>query len=209
MRIVVISDTHGLHEGLAVPDGDILVHAGDLTRRGRLEDVAAFDGWLAALPHRHKVVIAGNHDLCFQRQPAESRALLEHALYLEDQEATVGGLRLYGSPWQPFFFDWAFQPRPGGSLRDKWRLVPTGVDVLVTHGPPRGIGDRTARGDAAGCPELSQELERVRPRVHLFGHIHEGYGLLERDGTLYVNASTCDLRYRASNPAVVVDLPAC
>ena len=204
--IIAIADTHGKHRRVRVPDGDILVHAGDITSTGRLDTVVDFDDWLGSLPHPDKIVIAGNHDFCFQRAPAVARALLKHATYLEDQTVTVQGLRIYGSPWQPWFFDWAFNLRRGAEIRAKWDLIPDDADVLVTHGPPAGHGDRTVGGDDAGCDDLREALRRVRPKVHIFGHIHEGYGRTREDGIDFLNASTCDLSYRPVQPPLVYQI---
>ena len=218
MRIVCVSDTHGHHPGLAVPDGDLLIHAGDATMAGRPEELDQFDAWLGTLPHRHKVVIAGNHDRLFEDQPEEARRHITNALYLQDAEHVVEGLRIWGSPWQPWFLSWAFNLKRGAPLRAKWALIPPGIDVLVTHGPPHKIRDRVkgamaqglnialGHGPNVGCEELREAVRRVRPRLHVFGHIHEGYGREEADGTLFVNASTCDEDYRPVNPPVVVDL---
>jgi predicted phosphodiesterase len=206
MRIVCLSDTHGMHERIAVPDGDVLLHAGDFTGLGELREIEAFNAWLGRLHHRHKVVIAGNHDFLFERNPSLARSLLSSATYLEDSGVELDGLRFWGSPWQPRFFDWAFNLDRGEPLRRKWALVPGQIDVLVTHGPPRGVLDRTSTGEQAGCEELATALARIRPRVHVFGHIHEGYGQLERDGTRYVNACNCDLAYRPVQRPFVVDL---
>ncbi len=205
MRLVVLSDTHGLHDRMEVPDGDVLIHSGDMTNRGELHEVRAFDAFLARLDHRHKLVIAGNHDFCFERQPAAARELLRHAVYLEDEAAEVEGVRFYGSPWQPWFYDWAFNLERGAEIRAKWALIPDDVEVLITHGPPLGHGDVTARGDAVGCADLLERIRQVRPRYHLFGHIHEAFGTSTDGTTTYVNASTCDLRYRPVNPPVVLD----
>ena len=206
MRLVCVSDTHGLHAHVQPPDGDVLVHAGDWSRRGELPELRAFDAWLGTLPHRHKIVIAGNHDFCFEEQPAAARAALTHATYLQDSGCEVDGVRFWGSPWQPWFFDWAFNLRRGAPLRAKWALIPDGTHVLVTHGPPHGVLDVTARGEPVGCEELTLAVDRVRPRLHVFGHIHEAFGTLARGGTLFVNASFADLRYRPANRAVVVDV---
>jgi predicted phosphohydrolase len=206
MRIVCISDTHGLHDQVDVPPGDILIHAGDLTRTGDLDDVVLFSDWLGQLPHRHKIVIAGNHDWAFERQPERARALLLGCIYLEDQETTVEGLRIWGSPWQPWFFDWAFNLERGPEIRAKWDLIPEGIDLLITHGPPRGQGDWTINNEAAGCVDLLDAVARVRPRWHVFGHIHEGYGISEADGTTFINASICTVGYQPTNKPIVFDV---
>ncbi|MCD4691221.1 hypothetical protein K8S17_07150 [bacterium] len=120
----------------------------------------------------------------------------------------VGGVTFYGSPWQPSFMDWAFNLERGPELRAKWDLIPDGVDVLITHGPPADHGDMTVRGPAVGCVDLLDAVRRTRPRLHIFGHIHEGAGVTESDGITFANASSVTARYEPVNPAVVVDLDA-
>ncbi|MBI2933881.1 MAG: metallophosphatase domain-containing protein [Planctomycetes bacterium] len=204
MRIVCLSDTHGFHDRIAVPPGDLLLHAGDFTMVGREDEIARFDAWLATLPHRRKVVIAGNHDWLFQLEPARARSLLAHAIYLEDSETTVEGLRIWGSPWQPEFARWAFNLPRGAPLASKWALTPSGIDLLLTHGPPRGFGDRTCGGESVGCEDLLAALRRLRPRAHVFGHIHEGYGTWRDGETTLINAAVCDEAYYAPAHAPVV-----
>ena len=207
MRIVAMSDTHNLHRSVSVPDGDVLVHAGDLTNRGDLADVADFNAWLGDLPHRHKLVIAGNHDFCFERTPREAKALLTAATYLLDSGVTIDGVHFYGSPWQPWFFDWAFNLPRGGALAAKWALIPPQTDVLITHTPPQGIGDVTAvENEAVGCEALRPVVAALAPRLHVFGHIHEGYGVVEKAGVIYANASVVTLDYRPVNPPLIFDL---
>lgn len=190
MKLICVSDTHARHHLTEVPDGDILIHAGDITRQGQLEDVSAFDEWLGKLPHRHKIVICGNHDFCFQNQPAEARAMLTNAIYLEDSGCEIEGLTFYGSPWQPWFGGWAFNLPRGKELADVWAKIPDRLDVLITHGPPEGILDRTNRGDFVGCRDLLFRVLEVKPRLHVFGHIHEAAGRVETEHTVFINAST-------------------
>lgn len=201
----MLSDTHSRHQKLAVPDGDLLIVAGDVTSRGNLAEVEAFDLFLGGLPHRHKIVIAGNHDFCFERTPAEARARITQATYLEDEGCCIEGLQVWGSPWQPWFQNWAFNLRRGAALRARWDLIPVDVDILVTHGPPFGIGDLCYDGRRVGCEDLLVRVRELQPRLHCFGHIHEAYGVYRDGETTLVNASTCDLRYRPLNPPVVVD----
>lgn len=206
MRIVAISDTHALHGSVTIPPGDVLVHAGDLTRRGLLADVREFDEFLVALPHRHKIVIAGNHDFCFEKDRKKSEAALTHCIYLQDQAVTIEGVTFYGSPWQPWFYDWAFNLQRGAPIRAKWDLIPEGTNVLITHGPPYGHGDETSEGVAVGCVDLLEVVKLRKPKVHIFGHIHEAVGISSNEDTTFINASTCDLQYRPVNPAVIYDL---
>lgn len=203
MKIVLISDTHGLHKSVSVPDGDILVHAGDITMDGRISDVAEFNLWLGSLPHRHKVIIAGNHDFCFERDPAKSRACLTNAIYLQDEAAEVAGLKFYGSPWQPWFYDWAFNLPRGPELKARWDQIPAGTDVLITHGPPKSCLDATVRGEAVGCDDLMNAVRRIKPRLHVFGHIHEAYGTQSSKGTLFANACSCNIDYEPVNQALI------
>ncbi len=206
MRIVCVSDTHGWHALTELPPGDILVHAGDCTRRGRLDNVEEFNEWLGTLNHlyRYKVVIAGNHDFCFQEKPAEARARITNAIYLEDSGCEIEGLKFYGSPWTPLFFDWAFMLSEP-ELAEKWAAIPPGLDVLITHGPAHGVLDMTNRGEHAGSVTLSDRVRAVRPRLHVFGHIHEAAGRADIDGTIHLNASTH--LGRGAGVAVELDTP--
>jgi predicted phosphohydrolase len=142
------------------------------------------------LPHRHKIVICGNHDFCFQEQAAEARARITQAVYLEDTGCEIAGLTFYGSPWQPWFGGWAFNLPRGEALAQVWAKIPERLDVLITHGPPEGILDRTHRGQAAGCCDLLSRVQKVKPRLHVFGHIHEAAGRIDTEDTIFVNAST-------------------
>jgi Icc-related predicted phosphoesterase len=202
ISIIAISDTHGFFEAIDVPAGDILVHAGDLTHHGEIAEVERFNDFLRTLPHPTKIVIAGNHDFCFERDPEACAAILTNAIYLQDQAVTVEGIRFYGSPWQPWFYDWAFNLQRGPEIRAKWELIPIDTDVLITHGPPFNQGDRTIRGERVGCQDLLEVVDRIKPKVHIFGHIHEGYGLTHNENTTFINASICDASYRTRNAPI-------
>lgn len=205
MIIIAISDTHGMNQSLQIPNGDILIHAGDLCNHGTLEEVIDFNNFLSTLPHPHKIVIAGNHDFCFEKDRKACEEILTNCIYLQDQAVTIDGVKFYGSPWQPWFYDWAFNLERGPEIRAKWELIPADTDVLITHGPPFGIGDLTARGDQAGCQDLLEVVEKIKPEVHIFGHIHEGYGTTTKGKTTFINASICDQLYQPVNPPVVYE----
>jgi len=203
MRLVLVSDTHNLQESLVLPPGDALIHAGDFTMRGAPLEVAAFGAWLETQPFAHKIVIAGNHDFLFEREPETARGLLPLEVhYLRDSEVTLEGLRFWGSPWQPWFLDWAFNLQRGPEIAEKWALIPEGIDVLITHGPPMGTADRTVNGEDVGCADLAAAMARVKPRLSVFGHIHEGYGVYGDK----VNAAICDEHYRVVHKPIVIDL---
>jgi Icc-related predicted phosphoesterase len=227
-RIVCMSDTHGQHEQVYLPaTGDVLIHAGDLTMRGEpqtLQELGDYFG-MASSRFSQIIVIAGNHDVTLQpdffHRQAYSRkkpyayeaavtALKSSCTYLEDEACHLDESRLvvYGSPWSPEYGVWAFT-KPPAEMDKVWREIPKETDVLVTHGPPYGRGDQIRLGYRVGCPSLLPHVQtRVRPRLHVFGHIHEDAGKTCYDGqTTFVNACNVNLRYQAIHPCVVVDLP--
>lgn len=229
-RFVCFSDTHGLHDQIPqahMPEADVLLHAGDFTNTGEHEQVESLRCWLEAYPAAHKVIIAGNHDVTFHEEyymhgGAErfhganaydchkSRELFtsEAITYLEDSMVEVLGYRIYGSPWQPSFCDWAFNLERGARCREKWKMIPkSDLDILITHGPSKGFGDRSGSGLRVGCLDLQEAIEKRDISVHLSGHVHEGYGCRQDTATVYINASTCTGKYRPTNPPVVFDAP--
>ena len=207
MRIVLISDTHNQHHGLDLPEGDILIHAGDFSGRGRVSEAQQFLDWFGSRPHPHKVLIAGNHDFICEKEPALFDSMVpDNVIYLNDSGVEIEGVKIWGSPIQPWFFDWAFNRQRGADIAKHWALIPEDTDILVTHGPPYGILDRTDDGKLVGCEELIKVVERIRPKIHVFGHIHEAHGSLIKDGTHYVNASILNLRYMRVWDATVVEI---
>ncbi len=207
MRLVLTADIHEMHNQLTIPDGDAFICAGDITMSGDLRVLVSFKNWISALPHKHKIVIAGNHDWCFEDNNDLSKAILEEGCtYLQDSSIVIDGIKVYGSPWQPRFFDWAFNLDRGAPIKAKWDKIPEDTDVLVTHGPPAGHGDVTIEGDMTGCEDLKDAIQRVQPKVHVFGHIHEGYGVTMLGKTRCVNASVVDRRYRPIQDPIVITL---
>lgn len=222
MKIVAISDTHLTHEkaDLKIPDGDILIHSGDATFGGRPHEIYRFAKWFAKLPHKHKIFVAGNHDFGFQTNRERAVNLLfgidseyyaepayNGIVYLEDSATEIDGIKIYGSPWQPWFYDWAFNLQRGAEIKEKWDMIPAGIDILVTHGPPAGYGDVCPDGRAVGCVDLMNAIERVKPKYHICGHIHHSYGTYEtKVGTKIVNASICDEAYAPTNAPIVFEL---
>ena len=156
MKIVCISDTHDKHNQLELPDGDMLIHAGDVSSQGKQIQVEAFLKWFSAQPHKHKIFIAGNHDFFFERMPEDyiQSLIPENVIYLNDSGVTIEGLKIWGSPVQPWFYDWAFNRKRGKDIRKHWDLIPTNTDILITHGPPFGILDATNSGEKVGCEDL-------------------------------------------------------
>lgn len=231
MRIVAISDTHGMHHRMfhPIPDGDVLIHCGDMTGHGSLPEVSAVARWLGDQPHKHKIAIAGNHDgACESDAGVVSMFFREcGVLYLCDNAVELDGVKFWGAPWTPNFCDWYFMPkRNSPELKAKWDLIPDDTQVLITHGPPHGILDAYVEPryiERAGAEHVGCELLRLRVaqlpilRIHVFGHIHEGYGSerarfgsRQQSGdaglVTFVNAATCNRDYRPVNPPQVVDL---
>lgn len=208
IRIVCIGDTHGQHAKLSVPDGDVLIHAGDFMAFGdRPKEIVSFNQWLGKQPHLHKVVIAGNHDLMFERHPGAARELLGNGIYLENSGVELLGLKIWGSPVQPEFNSWAFNVARGPAIRRYWEMIPLNIDILVTHGPPFGVLDRADPSTAhLGCEELLNSIEEIRPRLHVFGHIHGGHGSSARNGIRFVNASVVNEAYQVVHDPQVVEI---
>lgn len=232
ITFVCISDTHTKTYGLSLPPGDVLIHAGDFTKTGLPEEIEGFSTYLAAQDFKYKVIIAGNHDITFDLDnyenylrkrfhtyfaraknhknftTKEAKEKLTGCIYLEDSACEIFGYKIYGSPWTPIFCDWGFNLTRGKEILEKWKKIPTDTDILITHGPPYKILDKCYSGTNAGCEDLLKEVkERVKPKFHIFGHIHEGYGVVEKEGTTYVNASTCNISYKPNNKPIVFKLP--
>lgn len=205
MRIVLTSDTHGKFPDL--PPGDVLIHAGDLTETGKYLQVHTAGEWLQSLDYKSIILVPGNHDFLFQEEEKKARRLLGRVHVLIDQELTHEGFKFYGSPWQPFFFDWAFNVKSYEERVEIWKKIPIDTKVLITHCPPFGILDRSVRGNSVGDEALAKRLSQLSElKLHVFGHIHWSYGLRKIEHTRYVNASHCDEEYNGTHPAVVVDL---
>jgi predicted phosphohydrolase len=205
LRIVCLSDTHGLHRNVIVPDGDLLIHGGDFSGEDHsLEAVLEFDRWLAELPHACKLVIPGNHEFALEEHPAP-HSLFRSATLLINEEIGSLGLRIWGSPVTPLYGG-AF----GRSSRlDRQRLysaIPDGIDILVTHGPPYGVFDLEAGGGHGGCPVLLAAVADIKPKLHIFGHIHGSYGLRSDPQTAFANASLLGLSGQLQNEPIIFEL---
>lgn len=223
MRITLISDTHTKHEELMwdktdLPGGDLLIHAGDLMNSGRIgRDITEFCTWFDELEqYHHKVFIAGNHDRMFEDLPEIAMQIVnsyKNINYLQDDWVKVGDdtemAKIYGSPWQPWFYDWAFNlPKGGPGLMSKWEAIPEDTDILITHGPPQDHLDVSGppyNEPHLGCALLREKVDEQPPKIHVFGHIHGGYGYKFHNGTHFFNASILNERYEYANKPVTFD----
>jgi Icc-related predicted phosphoesterase len=210
MRIVALADLHCQTPDL--PDGDVLTISGDLTWRGTLPEMAQVATWIRAQPHKHKVIIAGNHDFCLEDKHRVQQAELmlggNGIVYLRDQGITLDGKTFYGSPWQPYFHNWAFNVHRG-SLSYYWDKIPANLDVLLVHGPPFGYGDRLHNGDRVGCEEMVDALYSKVPKHVFYGHIHEDVGqwtMNEGETKLYNCSIGPDWARSKPGQPVVVDI---
>lgn len=220
-RIVAISDTHQLHSRVIVPEGDILVHCGDFTNRGTEAAFKDFLTWFVSHPHEHKVFIPGNHEEGLDKGPSrQSRlALIQkfrdenpNLTYLENSWEYVNGIKFYGSPVTPWFFDWAWNTHRGPAIAAVWEQIPDDVEVLITHGPAYGVLDRVkeamGRDPHQGCEDLLKRINDLKQlKLHLFGHLHlQGGQQTVVNGVIRANAAICDDDYNTTHAPVVVEI---
>ncbi|KAH9180360.1 Metallo-dependent phosphatase-like protein [Lactarius sanguifluus] len=229
-RFVCVSDTHS--KTFAVPAGDVLIHAGDLSSWGSVKQLKVTVDWLLSLPHPVKIVIAGNHDLCLDEGSVNSGGLLYSSVSKEDvvkarsmlqsRAARAAGLyylehesmelktgdkvwKIYGSPAAPLFMPGSFQYETDVEAQAIYGRIPRDTEILLTHTPAYGVLDVARRGVHAGCKTLSATLGELKQcKLHVFGHIHEAHGgLIHPDGgRVSVNAAMAD----GYGQAVIVDL---
>lgn len=208
MKFVVISDTHGKHSLLDLPAGDVIIHAGDVSTLGRVNEITEFLNWFSSLKYQYKIFIAGNHDFFFEKNsPKEVFSLIPpEIIYLNDNGIEIEGLNIWGSPVTPWFNNWAFNRQRGVDIRTHWAQIPKNTQILITHGPPYRILDETVSKIHVGCKDLFNIAEEIKPLYHLFGHVHEGYGMMKRGGTTFINASVLDASYKLENDPVVFEI---
>jgi len=228
MKIVFFSDSHDKHHEMVLPEVDIAICCGDITSVGYKWQVKDFLEWFAEQPHKYKIFVAGNHDFWFEPGHKRNTTLKpdenprdivpEGITYLEDESIVIEGIKIFGSPWTPWFYSWAFNGRRGDDMQRHWDLIESDTDIIVSHGPPSGTRlDRCANGKRAGCANLYNTLTRIRPKICSFGHIHEAYGIddveigdlekLDEPGKVVklINCSVLNLNYKMTNDPVVVD----
>lgn len=211
MKICAISDSHSYHRDLVIPEADVLLHAGDITWKGELSILGDFSNWLKDIPIKHKIIVCGNHELGIEhgnkRQPALAMFADAGAIYLEDSGVEIDGIKFWGSPVSPFFHDWEWNRHRGKDISVHWDKIPDDTNVLITHSPPYGIGDMTIAGDNVGCEDLTRRINHLpNLKLHVFGHIHPGYGLKKVGDIYFANASVCTNKYDPTNPPIVVEI---
>jgi Icc-related predicted phosphoesterase len=216
MKFISISDTHSKHNQIPLEwlePADCIIHAGDISSMGYDIEIYNFCSWFSKLDqYKHKIFIAGNHDWGFERNPNDVALIIKefpNITYLQDSSVEIEGIKIYGSPWQPEFFNWAFNLERGAEIQNKWDMIPTDTDILITHGPAYGHGDFVPgpRGGYVGCQNLLDTiLTKVNPKVHIAGHNHCGYGESFKGNTHVINAATLNEQYIVTNPPIKFEL---
>ena len=218
MKIVLISDTHNQHKHIGeLPKGDMIIHAGDISGRGWHNECETFIKWFKSLDYKYKIFIAGNHDFYFQGnsdriiamqmgiQVNPVEALPDSVIYLKDSMIEIEGIKIWGSPITPTFYNWAFMMDRGPQIADHWLKMPEGMDIIVSHGPPKNILDLCPDGNV-GDEDLLNRLLLTRPTYFVCGHIHEAYGIYKGLYTTFINASVLDGGYYMANDPVLIEI---
>jgi Icc-related predicted phosphoesterase len=218
MIITLISDTHGKHNEITqdLPGGDLLLHSGDISSMGYQHEVQQFCKWFNNVEnYDHKIFIAGNHDWGFQNNVEKIMEIVNSyktVNYIQDETIQVNNgdkmINIYGSPWQPEFYNWAFNlPKNGVELAAKWDAIPNNTDILITHGPAFGVLDTVAgkMWDNLGCQLLTNKIKSIKPKIHVCGHIHSGYGYYFDGDTHFINASVLNEAYQYTNKPITID----
>ena len=207
MRIVVLGDTHTQHLDLKVPEGDVLLFAGDGEFRSA-SDLIDFNDWLSILKHKHIIAIAGNHDFYCEKFPNEVRKYLTNAIYLKDEQYILPNkISVWGSPMTLMFMDWAFMETEENLDRYHWRKIPKNTDILLVHGPAyKHLDIGRPRYGSLGSKTLAKKIEELKIPYVIHGHIHGSYGIEKTDNTTYINCSVLDEDYQLVNEPIVIDI---
>ena len=210
MKLCIISDTHNKHMRLPkLPDADVIIHCGDFTSVGHSHEIVNFMKWYSSLNQfKYKIIIAGNHDWLFEKSRLIAlEKVPENVTYLEDSGVEIEGIKFYGTPVQPPFNNWAFN-RPEPKLVQHWQAIPDDTDVLITHCPPYAIMDWSIYDlKHTGSPGLYFEVvNRIKPKLHCFGHIHGSYGRKNIENIVFMNASNLDEDYMCVNAPILFEI---
>jgi Icc-related predicted phosphoesterase len=208
LKIVLLADTHAHHRNLRLPKGEVLIHAGDISYRGEKLEIEDFLNWFHQQAFAHKIFIAGNHDFFFEKasQKELSQIIPDDIIYLNDSGVVIGGIHIWGSPITPKFYNWAFNRTRGEAIRKHWEMIPDNTDLLITHGPPYGILDQLADETHIGCKDLLNRVYQLQLKAHVFGHVHESFGCLNRWGIQFINACMTNENYELIHKPVVFNL---
>lgn len=208
MKIICISDTHNKHREMDIPDGDVIIHAGDFTEAGTKSETMDFLKWFSALPHSSKILVAGNHDFYLEKYSDTLEHIIpENIFYLKNSGVEIEKFSFWGSPYTPGNGAWAFNEKPGKNMVKHWEKIPATTDFLITHCPPYGILDELDDKRHIGCQKLEQQIHKLKLPHHIFGHNHNDYGIVRTRQTIFINAASLDNRYRLINAPLVIHSP--
>ena len=199
LKIISVADTHRQHWDIKIPECDIFVFAGD----GELDSAGAlfdFNRWLGTIKAKHKIVSGGNHDFFLAEKPKEElQTYFTNAIYVQNESVEIMGIKFWASPYSVKFGNWAWMLN-SQQLEKIWDTIPSDTDIVITHSPPFGILDDTGFSQVpCGCPKLLYKLEEIKPKYHIFGHIHNGSGVYVKGDTTFINASMLDDYYHLVN----------
>lgn len=210
MKIVALSDTHSKHDQVPIPEGDVLIHCGDMTGRGNYWEFISIGNWFNKMKDRfkHRIMIAGNHDFGLE---INNRIILndhfdKKIIYLQDNGITIDGINFYGTPWMPHFYDWAFMKNED-ELAKYYAEIPDNTHVLITHCPPFGILDENPNKTKCGSLALYKRIKELKQlKHHIFGHIHEGYGTEIIDDITFHNVCSLSGQYIYQNSPQIIEI---
>jgi Icc-related predicted phosphoesterase len=205
MKIICISDTHNKHEELLMPSGDCIIHAGDFTESGTKKETTNFLEWFSSTPYKHKILVAGNHDFYLEKKVHKLDQIIPFNIhYLEDSGVTIENINFWGSPYIPEDSNWAFSKNRGKQISEHWKKIPEDTDILITHSPPFGILDELDNKRMIGCKNLTERLSKLNISHHIFGHVHNEYGKIKTEKTIFINSSSLDDSYRIINSPILI-----
>lgn len=214
MRLCLISDVHGRWNKLQIPQCDVLISAGDYSWQGEKHMVEDFHKWMSKQPAKHFISVQGNHEKWVEANFDEAKVIAENECpgvhFIDEGEIVIDGVKFYGSAITPQFHNWAWNRVRGDEIAPHWARIPNDTQVLITHGPPHKILDVCRGGtvyeENVGCWDLLQRVKEVKPKLHIFGHIHSQWGIHVENGTTFINASICDEMYSASHLPILVSI---
>jgi len=207
MKLVIISDTHGHHNKINLPKGDVLIHCGDFSYQGTKQEIDNFTDWFISTKFKYKILVAGNHDFFLARHKNYFDDVHERDLiYLFNNSVVIEGIKFWGSPYTPNYKNLAFNKHRGSSIKEIWDKIPMNTDIVITHGPPVGILDKTVSGLSVGCEDLRNRITEVSPLLHIFGHIHESFGIRHNDQTVFINSSLTNKKKELVNEPIAIEI---
>jgi Icc-related predicted phosphoesterase len=221
MKICVISDTHCKWKNLVIPECDLLISAGDYSFKGESWVVKDFHKWLNKQPAKHIISVQGNHEKWVESNFQLAKEIAEQACpgvhFIDEGLVEIDGVKIWCSAISSWFCNWAWNRYPGEELQKHWDKIPNdgSIDIVVTHGPCYGILDGVVKYNTKICEyelehcgdkQLLDKILEVKPKFHICGHIHEGFGIHEQDGIQFINASICDEHYKPINPVTIITI---